>query len=214
MGWLVLLFCTPQAHCLLATTHSKLPWTNSDTLTYIAVEWTWTYSKHVSRDCYPAHLLARQSDLQKTQIPLLLHDGLCLQSCCLTMRWSNLLQYIFQINYLGPSIPYICSFTALNKRSRSFSMCMSHYWYFNKISFMNSDYLHIWLKQTKSAWQLLVHNTNTKFHADLLNFADVTYRQAWPLMKCSFCTRNCHKLSLVEWLLTIKKYKIITPWLG
>jgi hypothetical protein len=32
----------------------------------IAAERTWTYSKGISRDRYPANLLARRSDLQKT----------------------------------------------------------------------------------------------------------------------------------------------------
>jgi hypothetical protein len=36
------------------------------TLTYIAAERTWTYSKQISRDRYPASLLARRSDLEKT----------------------------------------------------------------------------------------------------------------------------------------------------
>jgi hypothetical protein len=53
---------------------------------YIAAERTWTYSKHISRDRYPASLLARRSDLQKTQLPLLLRVGPCLQSCCLATR--------------------------------------------------------------------------------------------------------------------------------
>jgi hypothetical protein len=50
---------------------------------YIAAERTWTYSKHILRDRYPASLLARRLDLQKTQLPLLLRVGPCLQSCCL-----------------------------------------------------------------------------------------------------------------------------------
>jgi hypothetical protein len=55
-------------------------------LSYTAAERTWTYNKHISRDRYPASLLARRSDLQKTQLPLLLLVGPCLQSCCLTTR--------------------------------------------------------------------------------------------------------------------------------
>jgi hypothetical protein len=39
--------------------------------------------KHMSHDRYQASLLVRWSDLQKTQLPLLLRVGLCLQSCCL-----------------------------------------------------------------------------------------------------------------------------------
>jgi hypothetical protein len=50
---------------------------------YIAAERTWTYSKRISRDRYPAYLLARRSDLQKIQRPLFLRVGPCLQSCCL-----------------------------------------------------------------------------------------------------------------------------------
>jgi hypothetical protein len=60
---------------------------------YIAAEQIWTYSKHISRDRHPISLLARQSDLQKTQLPLLLLVGPCLQSCCLAMHCSNPLQY-------------------------------------------------------------------------------------------------------------------------
>jgi hypothetical protein len=52
------------------------------------------HRKHVSRDHYPASLVARWWDLQKTQLPLLLCVGRCLKSCCLAMRWPNPLQYI------------------------------------------------------------------------------------------------------------------------
>jgi hypothetical protein len=41
---------------------------NCFTYTCIAEEWTWTYSKHISRDRYPASLLARRSDLQKIHV--------------------------------------------------------------------------------------------------------------------------------------------------
>jgi hypothetical protein len=54
---------------------------------YIAAERTWTFGKHILRDRYPANLLARRSDLQKTQLPLLLHVELFLQSYCLATRW-------------------------------------------------------------------------------------------------------------------------------
>jgi hypothetical protein len=68
-------------------------------LTYIAPEQTWTYSEHISCDHYPpANLLARRSNLQKTQLPLLLHVELYLQSCCLATRWPNPLQY-FDISF-------------------------------------------------------------------------------------------------------------------
>jgi hypothetical protein len=59
---------------------------------YISAERTWTYSKHISRDRYPASILARRSDLQNTQLPLLLRVGPCLQSYCLATCWSNSLQ--------------------------------------------------------------------------------------------------------------------------
>jgi hypothetical protein len=59
---------------------------------YIATERTWTYSKHISHDCYSASLLARRSDLQETQLPLLLRVRPCLQSSCLAKRSSNSLQ--------------------------------------------------------------------------------------------------------------------------
>jgi hypothetical protein len=36
---------------------------------------------------------------RKTQLPLLLHVGPCLQSCCLAMRWSNPLQYFPVFSY-------------------------------------------------------------------------------------------------------------------
>jgi hypothetical protein len=66
-------------------------------LPYVDAERTWTYSKHISCDRYPASLLAHRSDLQKTrhmvfshccvtsrrtrktQLPLLLHVGPCLK---------------------------------------------------------------------------------------------------------------------------------------
>jgi hypothetical protein len=54
-------------------------------LTYVAAEWTWTYSKHILHDRYPASLLACHLDLQKTQLTLLLCGGLW--TC-----WSNPLQ--------------------------------------------------------------------------------------------------------------------------
>jgi hypothetical protein len=41
------------------------------------------------RLCLPSGLLARWADLQKTQLPLLLRAGPCLQSCCLATCWSN-----------------------------------------------------------------------------------------------------------------------------
>jgi hypothetical protein len=80
-------------------------------LLYTAAEQTWTYGKHISRDRYPASLLARSLDLKKTrhvasghccvtsprtrktQLPLLLRVGPCLQGCCLATRLSNPLQY-------------------------------------------------------------------------------------------------------------------------
>jgi hypothetical protein len=65
---------------------------------YKAAERTWTHSKHISRDRYSASLLARRVDLQKTQLPLLLRVGPCLQSCCLETRYSNPLQY-YSENY-------------------------------------------------------------------------------------------------------------------
>jgi hypothetical protein len=37
-------------------------------LTYTVAERIWTYSKHISRDRYPASLLAHRSDVQKTQL--------------------------------------------------------------------------------------------------------------------------------------------------
>jgi hypothetical protein len=67
-------------------TASAMARPTSVTLTYIAAEWAWTYSKHISRDRYAARLLERRSDLQKSQLPLLLRVGLCLQSCCLVTR--------------------------------------------------------------------------------------------------------------------------------
>jgi hypothetical protein len=66
-------------------------------LTYIAAERTCTYNKHIDR--YPASLLARQSDLQKSQLPLLLRVRPCLQSCCLATRWSNPLKYIMIVGH-------------------------------------------------------------------------------------------------------------------
>jgi hypothetical protein len=64
---------------------------------YIAAERTWTYSKHISHDRYPASLLARRSDLQKTQLPILLRIGPRLQSCCLAICWSFPLQHLERV---------------------------------------------------------------------------------------------------------------------
>jgi hypothetical protein len=85
---------------------------------YKAAERTWIYSKHLSRDRYPASFLARRSDIQKphvtwslctgvtsprtwkTQLPLLLRVGPCLQSCCLATHWSNPIQYCHMFGWL------------------------------------------------------------------------------------------------------------------
>jgi hypothetical protein len=95
---------------------SSLWWTHNClerilSLLYIAAEWMWTYSNHISRDHYPASLLVLRLDLQKirhvvtvhchvssphtrkTQLPLL-RVGPCLQICCMATHWSNPLQYI------------------------------------------------------------------------------------------------------------------------
>jgi hypothetical protein len=56
---------------------------------YIDAERTETCSQHISCDRYPASILARRSDLQKKQLPLLLRVGPCLQSCCLATNCSN-----------------------------------------------------------------------------------------------------------------------------
>jgi hypothetical protein len=47
----------------------------------------------MSQDRYPASLLARRSDLQKTQLPLLFRVEPYLHSCCLATCWLNPLQY-------------------------------------------------------------------------------------------------------------------------
>jgi hypothetical protein len=97
---------TPPAYDWLVTVPELIL-----SLTSTAAERTWIYNKHISRDRYPASLLAGRTDLQKTrhvvymhccatsprtwktQLPLLLRVGPCLQSCCLTTRWSNPLHY-------------------------------------------------------------------------------------------------------------------------
>jgi hypothetical protein len=68
-------------------------------LPYIAAERTWTYSKYISCDRYPARLLVRLSGLQKRQLRLLLRVVPCLQSCCLANRLSNSLQYVLPLMY-------------------------------------------------------------------------------------------------------------------
>jgi hypothetical protein len=81
---------TASVHLLpryLPTRYEELR--NSITLTYKAAERTCTYSKHISRDRYPASPLTRRSDLQKAQLPLLLRVEPCLQSCSLATRWSH-----------------------------------------------------------------------------------------------------------------------------
>jgi hypothetical protein len=64
--------------------------------TYIAAEWTRTYSKHISRDDYPASLLAPRSDLQKTHLPLSLQVGPVYRA----VAW----QRVDQIRYIIDSV--------------------------------------------------------------------------------------------------------------
>jgi hypothetical protein len=54
--------------CLLVRVLLPLLLVTCNCFTYIAVELTWTYSKHKSSDRYPVSLLARRSDLQKTYV--------------------------------------------------------------------------------------------------------------------------------------------------
>jgi hypothetical protein len=66
---------------------------------YVAAERTCSYNKYISRDRYPASLLARRSDPQKTKLPILLRVGPCLQSCCLATRCSNPLHYVIMAHW-------------------------------------------------------------------------------------------------------------------
>jgi hypothetical protein len=80
-------------HCSSLRLTCNSPWTNSVTVIYTAAERTWTHSKHILCYRYPASLLARHLNLQKTQLPVLLRVRQCLQICCLAMHWSNPSQY-------------------------------------------------------------------------------------------------------------------------
>jgi hypothetical protein len=114
----MLISCTPQAYCyrlvcvllpLLLTRNCSEP---SWTLTYIAAERTCIirnlchviniqpvhWRKLHGPTANTCHVTANYSYVtspwtRKTQLPLLLRVGPCLQSCCLATRWSNPLQY-------------------------------------------------------------------------------------------------------------------------
>jgi hypothetical protein len=53
--------------CLLVRVLLRLLFVTCKSFTFISEERTWTYSKYISCDRYPASLLARRSDLQKTR---------------------------------------------------------------------------------------------------------------------------------------------------
>jgi hypothetical protein len=54
--------------CLLVRVLLPLLFAICSCVAYIAEERTWTYSKHLSRDRYPANTLARRSHLHKTHV--------------------------------------------------------------------------------------------------------------------------------------------------
>jgi hypothetical protein len=54
--------------CFLVRVLLSLIFVTCNCFIYIGEERTWTYSKHISRDRYPASLLARRSDIQKTHV--------------------------------------------------------------------------------------------------------------------------------------------------
>jgi hypothetical protein len=68
-----------------------------NSVTCIAAERTWTYSKHISRDRYPASLLARRSGLLKPQLPLLLCVGPCLRA----VAWQRVDQIYYSIKQVS-----------------------------------------------------------------------------------------------------------------
>jgi hypothetical protein len=57
-----------SSSCLLVRVILPLLFVTSNCFTYIAEERTRAYSKHISRNCYPASLLALRSDLQKSHV--------------------------------------------------------------------------------------------------------------------------------------------------
>jgi hypothetical protein len=75
--------------CLLPRTDSSLNRTNS--VTYIVEERT----RVTGNTCHvtATHRCVTSPRTRKTQPPLLLRVGPCLQGCCLATRWSNPLQY-------------------------------------------------------------------------------------------------------------------------
>jgi hypothetical protein len=54
--------------CLLVRALLPLLFITCNCFTYTAKERTWTYSKHISCDRYPARLLARRKNVQKTHV--------------------------------------------------------------------------------------------------------------------------------------------------
>jgi hypothetical protein len=61
------------ARCLLICVLLPLLFVTCSCFTYIAEERTWTYSKHISHDRYPASLQAHLSDLEKTHHAITIH---------------------------------------------------------------------------------------------------------------------------------------------
>jgi hypothetical protein len=87
-------FCMTSACCLLL-------FVTCNYFTYIGEERTWTYSKHISRDRYPASLLARRSDLQIKHITLSL-------STVVTSPWTLKTQLPLLCNLATDCLPRIC----------------------------------------------------------------------------------------------------------
>jgi hypothetical protein len=69
---------------------------------YIAAERTWTCNKHISRDRYPASLLARRSYLQKTYVTWLLSTVVTSPRV-----WKTQL-HLLLLNLATDSLPRIC----------------------------------------------------------------------------------------------------------
>jgi hypothetical protein len=96
-GWLFILFCSLPAYCYpLVCVLLPLPLTrncseHSWTLTYTAAERTCVTENtcHVITTC----CCVTSQRTRKTQLPLLLRVGPCLQSCCLATCWSDPLYY-------------------------------------------------------------------------------------------------------------------------
>jgi hypothetical protein len=89
---------------------------NSVTLTYIDAEWTWTYSKHISHDCYPASILVHQYVYRKQSL---------LYCCVLDHAYRAVAwHHVDQIRYIAPSLRLLVPSTLTVYHCSFFLRCL------------------------------------------------------------------------------------------